>query len=190
MSHFNEPNIERKNCVWTTKYNKLLEVCFVQHIEKKCVYISINKTTRFYDCKKRKACCQVLNNPFKDQKPKILLFGGDGTHCFARNTSRDYEKEKISPFLKKFPRQSVPSKSEPAPTKDYIESKYGINVSVSYWLMIWATYSLFKSFCSLSLDNQPRKLNQPSYRKSWSSQSPTTESSGFSNLVLTLLVLQ
>ena len=49
----------------------------------KCVYISTNKTTSFYDCKKCKACCNVLNIPFKDQKPTIMLFGGDGSHCFA-----------------------------------------------------------------------------------------------------------
>ena len=66
----------------------------------KCVYISTNKTTSFYDCKKYKACCHVLNIPFKDQKPTIMLFGGDGTHCFARKTGRDYEKP--SPFKKKF----------------------------------------------------------------------------------------
>ena len=81
----------------------------------KCVYISTNKTTSFYDCKKCKACCHVLNIPFKDQKPTIMLFGGDGTHCFARKTSRDYEKEQPSPFLKKFLRQSQPSTSEPEP---------------------------------------------------------------------------
>ena len=84
----------------------------------KCVHISTNKTTSFYDCKKCKACCNVLNIPFKDQKPTILLFGGDGTHCFARKTSRDYEKGKPSPFLKKFLRQSQPSTSEPEPKKD------------------------------------------------------------------------
>ena len=83
----------------------------------KCVYISTNKTTSFYDCKKCKACCHVLNNPFKDQKPIILLFGGDGTHCFARKTNRDYEKEKPSPFLKRFLHQSQPSRSEPEPKK-------------------------------------------------------------------------
>ena len=82
-----------------------------------CVYISTNKTTSFYDCKKCKACCHVLNNPFGDQKQTILLFGGDGTHCFARKTSRDYENEKRSPFLKKFLRQSQPSTSEPEPKK-------------------------------------------------------------------------
>ena len=84
----------------------------------KCVYILTNKTTSFYDCKNCKACCHVLNIPFKDQKPTIMLFGGDGTHCFARKIKQDYEKEKPSPFLKKFLRQSHPSTSEPEPKKD------------------------------------------------------------------------
>ena len=83
----------------------------------KCVYISTNKTTRFYDCKKSKTCCNVSNIPFKDQKPTIMLFGGDSTHCFARKTSRDYEKEKPSPFLKKFLRQSQSSTSEREPNR-------------------------------------------------------------------------
>ena len=82
----------------------------------KGVYISTNETTSFYDCKKCIACCHVLNIPFKDQKLTIMLFGGDGTHCFAKKTSRDYEKP--SPFLKKFLGQSQPSTSEPVPKKD------------------------------------------------------------------------
>ena len=82
----------------------------------KCVCISTNKTTSFYDCKKCKACCHVLNILFKDQKPTTMLFGGDGTHCFARKTSRDCEKP--SPFLKKCLRQSQPSTSEREPKKD------------------------------------------------------------------------
>ena len=84
----------------------------------KCVYISTNKTTSFDDCKKCKAGCQVLNIPFRDQKPTIMLFDGDGTHCFARKTSRDYEKGKPFPFLKKFLRQSQPSTFEAEPKKD------------------------------------------------------------------------
>ena len=70
----------------------------------KCVYLSTKKTTSFYDCEKCKACCHVLNFLFKNQKPTIMLFGGDGTHCFARKTSRIYEKP--SPILKKFLHQS------------------------------------------------------------------------------------
>ena len=42
-----------------------------------------------------------------------MLFGGDGTHCFARITSRDYEKEEPSPLLNKLLRQSQSSTSEP-----------------------------------------------------------------------------
>ena len=38
MSHFNQPNIERKNCVWTTKYEKLWEMCVVQHVDLKSVF--------------------------------------------------------------------------------------------------------------------------------------------------------
>ena len=83
----------------------------------KCVYISTNKTTSFYDSRKCKACCNVLKIPFKDQKAIIMLFGGDGTHCFAKKTSRDYEREKPSPFLKKFLHQSQSSTSEPEPNK-------------------------------------------------------------------------
>ena len=80
-----------------------------------CVYISTNKMNSFYDCKKRKARCHVLNIPFKDRKPTIMLFGGDGTHCFERKTSSDYENP--SPFLKKFLRQSQHSTFEPEPKK-------------------------------------------------------------------------
>ena len=58
-----------------------------------------------------------MNNPFQDQKPTIMLFGGDGTHCFAKKSSRDYEKGKPSPFLKKFLRQSQPGTSEREPKK-------------------------------------------------------------------------
>ena len=80
----------------------------------KCVYLSTKKTSSFNDCKKCKTC-NVLNIHFRDQKPTLMLFGGNGTHCFARKTSRDYKKQKPSPFLKIFLRQSQPSKSEPAP---------------------------------------------------------------------------
>ena len=56
-----------------------------------------------------------MSIPFKDQKPTIMLFGGDSTHCFTKKGGRDYEKEKPSPFFKKFLRQSQPSTSEPEP---------------------------------------------------------------------------
>ena len=38
MPHFNQPNIERKNCVWRTKYERLSEMFIVQHVEMKSVF--------------------------------------------------------------------------------------------------------------------------------------------------------
>ena len=46
-----------------------------------------------------------------------MILGSDGTNLFARKTSRDYKKEKPSPFLNIFLRQPQTSKSEPAPKK-------------------------------------------------------------------------
>ena len=54
----------------------------------KCVYNSTNNTTSIYDWKKCNACSNVLNSPFKDQKPTIMLFGGDGTHCLHESRLR------------------------------------------------------------------------------------------------------
>ena len=33
MSHFNQPNMGRRNCVWTTKYERLSEMCIVPHVQ-------------------------------------------------------------------------------------------------------------------------------------------------------------
>ena len=106
---------KKKLCVENKVRETTGDVCCPTCRNEKCVYISTKKTTSFYDCKKFKACCNDLNLPFKDQKSTIMLFGGDGTHCFARKTSCDYEKEKPSPFLKNFLRQSQRRTSEPEP---------------------------------------------------------------------------
>ena len=107
----------RKNCVWTIKYERLLEMCIVQDVEMKSVFtFQPIKRLVSTNCKKWKTCCHVLNIPFKDQKPTLMLLGGDGTHCFARKTSRDYENEKPSPLLKLL-LQSQSSTSEPEPKK-------------------------------------------------------------------------
>ena len=108
---------EKELCVDNKVQEAIGDVFCATCRNENCVYIATNKTTSFFDCKRCQACCHVLNIPFKVQKPTILLFGGDGTHCFARKTSRDYEKEKPSPFLKKCLHQSQPSTSEPESKK-------------------------------------------------------------------------
>ena len=114
MSHFNQPNIERKNYVWTTKYKRLSEMCIVQHVEMKNVFTfqpikrPVSRTV-----KSAKPAATFRIFLFGDQKPIIITFGADGTHCFAGKMSRDYEKEKPSSILMKFLRQRKPSTSEP-----------------------------------------------------------------------------
>ena len=112
---FQSTKDRKKRIVCVDNIKTIGDVCCPTSRNEKCVYISTNETNSFYDCKKCKTCCNVLNIPFNDPKPTIMLFGGDGTHCFARKTSRDYERS--SPFLKKFLRQSQPSTSEPVPKK-------------------------------------------------------------------------
>ena len=150
--------------------------------------------SRFHDCINYRACCHVLSIPLTDQKLTIILFGSHGTHCFARKTSRDYEKEKPYPFLKKFLRQSQSSTSEPEPN----------NETRLKWFQLWNKRTRFLLaddlsgififqiiFFSISIYSQPLKFNQRSYTKSsWSSQFPATESSGLSIFVPTLLLLQ
>ena len=103
-------------CVNNKKQETIGDVYCPTCRNEECAYISNNKTSSSYDCKKCKACCHVFNIPFRDQKPTITLFGGDGTHCFAIKTSRNHEKPFT--FLKKFLRQSQPRTSEPEPKKD------------------------------------------------------------------------
>ena len=100
---FQSTKYRRKELSVDNKVQETIGIVFCPTCRnEKCVYISSNKTTSFNDCKKCKACCYVLNIAFKDQKPTIMLFGGDGTHCFARKTSRDYKKEKPSPVWRNF----------------------------------------------------------------------------------------
>ena len=96
MPHFNQAN--KEFCVDNKVQETIGDVFCPTCRNEKCVYISTSKTTSVYDCKNCKACYHVLNILFKEQQPTTMLFGGDGTHCFARKTSRDYEKEKPSPF--------------------------------------------------------------------------------------------
>ena len=43
--------------------------------EEKRVYSATNKTLSFYDCKKCKTSCHVIDILFRKQKPTLTLFG-------------------------------------------------------------------------------------------------------------------
>ena len=103
MSYFKQSNIKRKNCVRTTRYKRLLEMFIVQHVEMKSVFTFLPIKRLFSTTvKSAKPAATFWILLFKDQNPTIMFIGGDGTHCFARKTSRDYEKEKPSPFWRNF----------------------------------------------------------------------------------------
>ena len=92
-----------------------------------CVFLTrfeeISKST--YQCKQWKVCSHLLNIPFKDQKPCFTLFGW--SYCFRKNTKSDYQKEKLSPLMRQYSRQSKLSTTkdekaniEPGPKKAMI----------------------------------------------------------------------
>ena len=96
-------------------------------------HVKTTKTgkTLFFFAKKiklvpNKKLLLVLFQPTKHRKKEVCVENqvqgsiGDGTKCFARKTSHNYEKEKPSPFLKKLLRQSQPSTSEDEPKKTKI----------------------------------------------------------------------
>ena len=96
MSHFNQPSIERKNCVRTTKHERLPEMCFTQHLEMKSVFTFQPIKRLVSKSVEMQSLLQCFEYSFRYQKPNIMLFGGDG------NTTREYEKEKPSPFSRNF----------------------------------------------------------------------------------------
>ena len=96
-TNFRKKELYVDNKVQETIGDVLCPTCRIE----KCVYLSTNKTTSFYDFKKCKDCCRVLNIPFEDQKLTIMLCGDDGTNCFARKTSGDYQKRKTISIFEK-----------------------------------------------------------------------------------------
>ena len=78
-------------------------MCIVPHVETKSVFTfqPIKRLVSTTVNKKCKTYCNVLKIPLKEQNPTFMLFGGDGTHCFAKKSSRDNERpslfEEISP---------------------------------------------------------------------------------------------
>ena len=70
-------NSEKELCVDNKIQETIGDVYCPTCRNEKCVYISTKKKTSFYDCKKCKVCCHLLNIPFKDQKPIIMAVTED-----------------------------------------------------------------------------------------------------------------
>ena len=75
-------------------------MCIVRHVGVKKVFtFEPVKCVVSTNIRSAQPAVLLLNVPFRDQQSTNMLFGGAGTHCFARKMSRDYEKEKPSPFF-------------------------------------------------------------------------------------------
>ena len=68
-------NRKKELCVDNKVPETIGDVCCPTCRNEKCVYLPTNETSSFHNCRKCKACSHLLNVPFKDQKPTIMLFG-------------------------------------------------------------------------------------------------------------------
>ena len=124
-----------------------------------------------YNYLQSKACCHVLNMPFRDHKPTISLFGVDGTFCHINNKGRDYKKEK--PFLfGELSRPMTISYTQTCTKKGKKLCIYIVIVSIHHWLTQLTKYSFTFPFYTLSVRSQAIGF----------SQSPTTVLSNLSTL--------
>ena len=172
MSHFSQPNIERKICVWITKYKRLLEMCIVQHVEVKSVFIfqpikrlvsttvkSAKPAVTFWIfllwTRNRQLCClAVMVHIVLQQRRVATTKKKSNLHCW-RSFSANCN-------------QAHPNLNQKARSC----SIYGINVSTAHWLIQLTKTSFTFSFhtCSVYL------------KAKWFSQSHTTVLSGLSTL--------
>ena len=104
MSHFNQSNIKRKNCVWTTKYERLSEMCIVQHVETKNLF-TFQPTKRLDSTTVKNAKLAATFWMFLLRTKTDNYVVWRWRYIFAREASRNYEKKTISIF-KNFLRQS------------------------------------------------------------------------------------
>ena len=134
--------------------------------------LPFNEYTGFHDCKKRKVCSHMLNNPLTVQRPTNKLFGGEGTQCFADKMSPDYKKEGPHPFSEKYFCQPQSSAPNPVSEKGKNHSLYGIGVAIFPWLIQLTKHSFPISFFEQSVYS----------KKTMVFQSPTTHLSSLSIL--------
>ena len=167
-------------------------MCIVQHVELKSVF-TFQPTKR------------LVSTTVKNAKPAatfwIFLLRTKNRHlcCLAVTVHLALLEKRVAitkirpfPFSKNFLRQSQPSTSELEPKKD----KSSPNMKWTYPFPIGSWFEPQFKFLNHFIQFQ-YKLNQSllfniqsTYGKSWSSPSPTMESSGLSILVPTLLLLQ
>ena len=160
MSHFNQPNKERTNIVWTTKYKKLLEMCIVQYVAMKCVFIS-------------KILTQLISTTVKSAKPSttfwifLLRTKNRQSYCLAVIVHVVLQERRVATSKKShlhfwwnFSANHNPAHPN-VNQKSRSYSTYGIVMLTLHCLTQLNKTSIFKSFCSSSVHCEPVKFIQP-----------------------------
>ena len=158
--------------MWTTKFDRLLEMCTVQYVKTETFYVSISKISSFSEYEKSKANRHAFIILFMQQKLTLTFSSGDGTYCLAKETSP--RKGIFASFFEKFfPAFKIYHNRtwlDVAPN----HSACGKNLLGSHWLKKWATFFTFISILTLLI----------CFQITWSSQYPMRESRTFLILVL------
>ena len=128
-------------CILSTRWNQ--EVC-LQLTQSK-----LNQNC-FYDCKKCKTICDLLNALFEEQTSILTLFGRHGTNCFTKKTIYDHEAQQLSPLQQRYLHQHNQLHSN-LNKKVLNHSIYGINVSTHHWQTHLTKNSFHVSFCTFSV---------------------------------------
>ena len=146
MFHLNQPNTEAKNCRWTTKYKRLLEMCIVQYVEMRIVFT-------FQPVKR------LFFTPVKSAKPAatfwIFLLRSKNRQlcCSTVTVHNDLQERRVTTtektshlhFWRVFPanhNQAHPNLNQ----KSRSYSIYGIIVSTPHWLIQLTKTSFTLSF--------------------------------------------
>ena len=137
MSLRNQSNTERKKCVWTTKYKRLLEMCIVENVEMKSVFT-------FQPIKR------LVSTTVKIAKPAATFWMFFLHNVLQGRRVATTQKKVMSVFEEIFP--PITTKHIRTWTKKgRIFFIYGITVSTPYWLIQLTKTSCFSSFYTLSV---------------------------------------
>ena len=130
-------------------------MCFVQHVELKSVFTFQPMKRLFSTIVNSAKPAATFLKLFLRTKNRQLCCLGVMEHIDLQERRAATMKRRTISFFEEVPLPTKINRTK----KGRIESKYGNSVSVSYWLMIWATNSFFKSFYSISIYCQQAKFN-------------------------------
>ena len=88
-------NRKKELCVDSKVQDSIGVVCFPTCRSENSVYLSTNKTSSFYDCKKCKTCCHVWNISFKDPKTDNFVVWR-GWHTILRQKDESWLRKLIT----------------------------------------------------------------------------------------------